>query len=163
MPKTLQPLHEILALLHDNPGQIASRTGDLTPAQLRTAPELDAWSLTDILAHLRSCADVWGDCIATMLAEDHPTIRAINPGAWIERTDYRDLEFTSSFSAFTAQRDDLLTTLEALSREQWERSATITGAGAPLTRSVHFYAQWLARHERSHLREIGRVATAVRQ
>jgi hypothetical protein len=163
MPRTLMPPASIVTLLRDNPGRIASLTADLTPAQLRAAPEPGAWSLTDILAHLRACADVWGDCIATMLAEDHPTIRAINPGAWIERTDYRDLEFTSSFSAFTAQRDDLLTTLEALSREQWERGATITGAGAPLTRTARFYAQWLTRHERTHLREMGRVATAVRQ
>lgn len=163
MAKTLLPPADILALLRDNPNRIASLTLDLSPAQLRAAPEPGAWSLTAILAHLRSCADVWGTCIATMLAEDHPTIRAINPGAWIEQTAYRDLAFAPSFTAFTTQRDDLLTTLDALSPEQWERSATITGAGAPLTRTVRFYAQWLARHERSHLKEIGRVATAVRQ
>lgn len=163
MPKPPLPTAEILSLLRENPRRMAALTGDLSPAQLRTPPEPDAWSLTDILAHLRSCADVWGACIATMLAEDHPTIRAINPRGWIERTNYRDLEFVASFVAFTAQRDDLLTTLAALSPEQWERSATITGAGAPLTRTVRFYAQWLARHERSHLMEIARVATAARQ
>jgi hypothetical protein len=162
MPKAPLPTAEILTLLRSNPGQIASLTAGLNPAQFRTPPEADAWSLTDILAHLRSCADVWGDCIATMLAEDHPTIRAINPSAWIERTDYRDLGFASSFAAFTAQRDALLTTLDALTPAQWERDATITGAGAPLTRTVGFYAQWLARHERSHLREIARVAATVR-
>ena len=69
----------------------------------------------------------------------------------------------ASFAAFTAQRQDLLATLEERSLEQWERSAKVTGAGAPLTRTVHFYAQWLARHERSHLKEIGRVAAAVRR
>lgn len=97
-----------------------------------------------------------------MLAEDQPTIRAINPQAWIERTDYRDLAFASSFAAFTAQRGELLTTLDALTPEQWERNATVTGAGAPLTRDVHFYAQWLASHERSHLKEMARVADTVR-
>lgn len=163
MPKTPLAPAEILPLLRDNPGQIASLTEDLTPAQLRTAPEPDAWSLTEILAHLRACADVWGACIASMLAEDHPTIRAINPRGWIKQTDYRNLEFAPSFAAFTAQREALLATLGPLTLAQWERSATITGAGAPLTRTVHFYAQWLARHERSHLREIGQVATAVRQ
>lgn len=163
MPKTPLPPADILALLRDNPGQIALLTADLSPVQLRTSPEVGIWSVTDILAHLRSCADVWGDCMATMLAEEDPTIRAINPRGWIKRTDYRELEFAPSFAAFTAQRDALVTTLAALSPEQWERSATITGAGATLTRTVHFYAQWLARHERSHLKEIGRVATAVRQ
>jgi hypothetical protein len=154
---------EILALLRENPVQLTGLTAGLTPDQLRTPPAPDAWTLTDILAHLRACADVWGDCITTMLAEEHPTIRAINPRAWITRTDYRALEFAPSFAAFSAQRDDLLTTLDVLTPEQWERRATITGAGAPLTRDVRFYAQWLARHERSHLKEFARVAQAVRE
>lgn len=160
MSKTSLSPAEILALLHEQPAQMAALTADLTPAQLRSPPDPDAWSLTDILAHLRACADVWGDCIVTMLAENEPTIRAINPTTWIERTDYRDLDYELSFAAFTTQRDDLLTTLDELSPKQWARSATITGAGAPLTRTVHFYAQWLARHERTHLREIARVAKA---
>ena len=163
MPKTpLSPV-EVVSLLRENPEQISSVTTGLTPTQLRKRPEPDAWSLTDILAHLRACADVWGDCIATMLAEEHSTIRAINPRSWIKRTDYRDLDFAPSFAAFTDQRNNLLARLDALSVEQWERSAIITGAGAPLTRTVHFYAQWLARHERSHMKEIARVTAAVRQ
>ncbi len=162
MPKTSLPPTEIVTLLRENPGQIFSVTASLTSTQLRTAPEPSAWSLTEILAHLRACADVWGGCISTILAEDHPTIRAINPSAWIERTDYRNLEFAPSFAAFTAQRADLLATLDALTPEKWERNATITGAGAPLTRDVRFYAQWLARHERSHLKEMARVANVVR-
>ena len=163
MKKDLFSLPETLTVLRENPVRMTELTASLNPAQLRTPPAPDAWSLTDILAHLRSCADVWGACITTMLAEEHPTIRAINPRGWIKRTDYRDLEFAPSFAAFNAQRDDLLITLDALTPEQWERSATITGAGAPLTRTVHFYAQWLARHERSHLKEIERVATTVCQ
>jgi hypothetical protein len=162
MPKAPLPTTEILALLRENPARMAGITADLSPAQLRTPPEPEVWSITGILAHLRACADVWGDCIATILEEDHPTIRAINPGAWIERTDYRDLEFASSFAAFTAQRADLLITLEALAPEQWEHDATITGAGAPLTRDVRFYAQWLARHERTHVKQMARVAESVR-
>ena len=50
------------------------------------------WSATEILAHLRSCADVWGDCIAAILAEDRPTLRAINPTTWIDRTNYRETD-----------------------------------------------------------------------
>jgi hypothetical protein len=162
MPSAPLPPPEILTLLRGNPGQIASLTAGVTPARLRTPPEPEAWSLTDILAHLRACADVWGACIATMLAEEQPTIRAINPGAWIRQTDYRDLEFAPSFAAFTAQREALLATVDTLTPEQWERSATVTGAGAPLTRTVRFYAQWLATHERTHLTQMARVATTVR-
>lgn len=161
MTKRPLPTAEILALLREQPLRIAQITAPLTPAQLDTPPAPDAWPLTGALAHLRACADVWGACIATMLAEDAPTIRAINPGAWIARTEYRDLAFAPSFAAYTAQRAALLATLESLPPSHWERAATVTGAGAPRTRTVRFYAQWLATHERSHLKQIAQTAQAV--
>jgi hypothetical protein len=49
------------------------------------------WSVNDILAHLRSCGDdLWGKYMATILAEDHPKIRAMNPTTWIKLTHYPD-------------------------------------------------------------------------
>jgi hypothetical protein len=144
---------KLLTLLKNNPLTIAELVADLTANQLRTAPEDGEWTAVEILAHLRSCADVWGSCIVTILAEDHPTIRATNPTTWIKNTNYPDLEFQPSFQAFTTQRAELLTRLEPLAPEDWLRGATVTGAGKPLERTVQFYAQWLAKHERSHLKQ----------
>ena len=126
----------ILVLLAESTMRIASLTIDLTSEQLRTLPSPNEWSARDVLAHLRSCADVWGDCIARMLAEEHPTIRAINPRTWIRRTNYSDLDFRPSFEAYATQRGDLLACLEELSPAQWLRSATVTGAGKTLVRTV---------------------------
>lgn len=151
-------IEKTMTILPDTPSRIAALTANLTPEQLRTRPADDAWSVVDVLAHLRACSDVWGDCIATILAEDHPTIRAVNPRTWVKSTDYPSLAFQPSLDAFTAKRKKLLPMLEALSPEQWQRSATVTGAGAPLQRTVHFYAQWLARHERSHYKQFKQLA-----
>jgi hypothetical protein len=150
-------VEQVLSLLAATPERIVTMTTGLAPIQLRTAPEHDTWSANDVLSHLRSCADVWGGCIATMLAEDRPTIRAINPTTWIERTDYPLLEFQPSLQVFLSQRADLLAVLEPLPPDDWSRSATVTGAGKPLERTVLFYAQWLARHERSHIKQIQRI------
>jgi len=38
----------------------------------------------------------------------------------------------------------------------------VVGAGKPLERNVLFYAQWVAEHERPHLKQIQRTAAAVR-
>ena len=157
MAKTLLPTPEVLALLGENPRQIAALTAGLDAAGLQTPPAPGQWSFNDILAHLRSCADVWGDCIARILAEDNPTLRAMDPRTWTERTDYRSQPFRASFEAFTAQRAALLAALEPLTPEQWAREATVVGAGKPLVRSVHFYARWLAEHERSHVKHIRRM------
>jgi hypothetical protein len=41
----------------------AALTGGLAPAQLQAVPAPDQWSATEVLAHLRACADMWGGCI----------------------------------------------------------------------------------------------------
>ena len=100
---------------------------------------------------------------AAILAEDHPTLRAVNPTTWIKQTDYPEQEFRASFRAFSTQRADLLAVLEPLTPEDLARSATLTGAGKPLERTVFFYAQWLARHERPHIKQIQRIVTTLRK
>jgi len=54
------------------------------------------WSASDVLAHLRSCADVWGGYMMRILAEDRPTVHAVNPTTWIRQTDYPDLDVHTS-------------------------------------------------------------------
>lgn len=162
MPHDLLTKEQTLTVLRATPTSLAALTTGLTPAQLRTPPSPDEWSANDVLAHLRACADVRGGAALTILAGTTPTLRAINPLTWIAQTDYLDLEFADSLRAFTAQRAELLAALEAAEPEGWSRSAVVTGAGAPLTRSVLFYAQWVARHERPHVKQVARIAEALR-
>jgi hypothetical protein len=151
----------ILAMLAETPQRIATLTNGLTKVQLHTPPGNGEWSASDVLAHLRSCADVWGECIARILSEDKPVIRVINPRTWINKTNYNELEFGPSLEAYTIQRNDLLAVLEPLAPRDWSRLATITDAGRPQVRSVYTYAEWLAVHERSHYKQFKRLASAV--
>jgi DinB family protein len=96
-----------------------------------------------------------------MIAEDRPTLRAVNPRTWIKQTNYLDLEFRLSLRAFTTQRAELMALLEPLPPEGWARAATVTGAGAVLERTVLSYAQWLAVHERPHLKQIERISRTM--
>ena len=154
-------IDELLTILAEGPPRLAASTALLSPAQLRTRPKNEEWSATDVLAHVRACADIWGGCIESIIAEDRPTLRAVNPRSWIKKTDYRDLEFRSSLRSFTKQRSVLLAVLEPLPPKGWSRSATVTGAGAVLVRTVHFYAHWLAKHERTHVKQIARIANEM--
>lgn len=163
MPRASLTVEETLAILTATPASLAALAVGLSSDRLQIRPSPDDWSANEVLAHLRACADVWGGCIATMLAEDAPTLRAVDPRTWLESTDYRDQPFAASLRAFTAQRADLLATLQSMPPEGWTRSATVTGAGAPLQRTVLTYAQRLARHERPHLKQIERVPTALRK
>lgn len=154
-------IDQVLTLLAEAPSRIAALTAGLKPAQLNNAPKPGEWSVNEVLAHLRSCADVRGDIIPTILAEDHPTLRAIDPRTWIKQTNYLDMDFRPSFEAFARQRAELLAILEPLPLAAWSRAATVTGAGKILERTVLFYAQWLAGHERQHVKQVKRIVNAV--
>lgn len=161
MPDRSLTIEQVLTLLAAAPPHLAAATAGLAPGRLRAAPNPGEWSANEVLAHLRSCADVWGNCIAAILSADTPVLRAVNPRTWIQKTDYLEQEFQPSLQAFTAQRAGLLAVLKPLAPENWSRSATVTGAGKTLVRTVHSYAQWLATHERPHLKQIERIVKRV--
>ncbi len=161
MPNQSLTTQQVLTLLAETPPRLEALTAGLAPAHLLTAPNDGEWSANDVLAHLRACADVWGGCIAAIIAEERPTLRAVNPRTWIEQTDYRELEFRPSLRAFAAQRAGLLAVLEPLPPDGWSRAATVTGAGKTLERTVLSYARWLAEHERPHVKQIERIVSAV--
>jgi len=161
MARQLMTMEQILAILTQTPDRLIELTAGLSGSQLRDAPEPGEWSVTEVLAHLRSCADVWGDAIEAIVITDHPTIRALNPTSWIKTTDYREIGFGPSLQAFTRQRDRLLALLGQLPKEGWSRSATVLGGGNPFELTVHSYANRLARHERSHWRQVAKTVKAL--
>jgi uncharacterized damage-inducible protein DinB len=151
---------QVLVQLKEQPDAIATLTANLSRARLHRAPSAGAWSVNDVLAHLRSCSDMWGKYIATIIAEDRPTIRAMNPTTWIKSTNYPEQDFAPSFRAYAKQRAELLALLRPLPKAAWSRGATVTGAGRPRERTVLEYAQWLANHERSHVKHIARIVSS---
>jgi hypothetical protein len=161
-PRRSLTIDQTLTLLTETPRRIAALTKGLSAAQLRASPERREWSVNDVLAHLRSCADARGEFTRAILAEDRPTLRAIDPTTLIEKTDYPELQFGPSFRSFTRQRARLLTFLKSLPKESWSRTAIVTGGGPARERTVLFYAQWLARHEPTHVRQIGRIVNTKR-
>jgi hypothetical protein len=110
-----------------------------------------------MLVHLRSCSVMWGMYIGVILSENKPTYKAVSPTTWIMQTDYREQDFKPSLQAYTTQRAGLLALLKPLPPDSWSRVAIVTGAGKPRQRSVYTYAQWLANHERSHLKQFKNI------
>jgi hypothetical protein len=152
-------IEQVLTQLKEQPKAIAALTAGLPKVRLHRAPSRGEWSVNDVLAHLRSCSDMWGRYIALIIAEDRPTYRAMNPTTWIKSTNYPELEFARSLGAFAEQRAELLALLRPLPKAAWSRSATVTGAGRPRERTVLDYARWLANHERSHVKHIARIVS----
>ena len=153
---------EIIGLLGGTAARVDALIVDVGTDRLRSSRQDGGWSANEVLAHLRACADVWGGCIETMLAEESPTIRAVNPRQWIKKTDYPRLEFATSLEAFRMQRARLMTILEGLGDDQWSRSATMTHSGAPIERTLQSFADRMAVHERRHLKQIEQIVRSLR-
>ena len=148
---------EIIVRLAAAPRRIAAATAGMPNSRLRAVPAPGAWSIVDILAHLRASTDVWGGAIDQILAARCPTFKAISPHTWLKQTDYRSLDFAVLLRAYTRQRTALVRQLLALPARAWERSAIVTGCGAALERTLTWYALGIAGHEHSHLKHIERL------
>jgi hypothetical protein len=156
------PIEKILTVLKETPPRLAKITTGLAPTQLHTAPSASEWSANEVHAHLRACNEVWGGYyIMTILAQENPTIKAMNPRTWIKNTDYLVQEFQSSLRAFARQRKRLLVVLEPLPPKDWVRTNMLIGAGKPLQQTLISHADGLARHERAHLKQIERILKAL--
>jgi len=150
MRATLPEIEQYLKLLEETPRRIKRLTGSMDEARLQRRTEKERWSVNDILAHLRSCADVWGDSIAAMLAEENPRVPYRHPRQWIKKTDYLELPFHESFQAFIVQRRKLLRVLKPLSPKAWSRAATIQGR----EHTVFTQVRRMAMHESVHCEQI---------
>lgn len=154
---------EILRQLREGPRQIEVLTANLAPADLRTRPTPDEWSINENLAHLRASADVWGKYMGRIMEEDNPTFTSINPRAHMRKTDYPEQEFAPSFRAFSEQREALMAMLEALPEAGWTRTATVKVYSEPFEFTVRHYGDKLARHEAVHLPQIAGIISSLKR
>ena len=150
----------VIKLLKTTPRRIASASRGLSDRELNWKPAAGSWSVNEVFAHLRACADVWGESIMKILEQDNPTFRYVSPRTWIRKTNYLDLDFKASFLAFRKQREDLLKILQALPQEDWLRRANVKAATKLRHETVLSYAQRLAGHEAGHCEQIDRVLHA---
>lgn len=153
---------ECVAALRETPTLLASAARAAKSDHLERRPSPDQWSAREVLVHLRACADIWGQAIARLLDEDHPTIEAVNPRRWQRTMPYGATPFDQSLRAFARQRRQLLRRLEPLDEDEWGRWATVTGGGRPRRVTVGDYAYRLARHERPHVRQLRAVLARVK-
>ena len=162
MPSRPLTVEEIMAILSDTPGRLAAIVGEVEESLLHVPPTDGEWSANDVLAHLRACSDVLGGNMLRIVAEDQPSWRAMNPRTWQGKSGYHDWQFAPALAAFVAQRRELLEVLRSLPSEAWERTATVA---VPPNRtfeySVRYYGDWLAGHERAHLKKLPGIISAA--
>jgi hypothetical protein len=148
---------EIMPILRTTVPRIEELTADLTDEQLHASPQPGEWSLAVVLAHLRACNDTLGGNMRRILTEDHPAWRAMSPRTWQTKSGYNEWQFRPAFDDFKIKRAELLELLDATPTENWSRTATVkVPPNKVYEYDVWYYADWLAGHERSHVRAMER-------
>lgn len=144
----------LLTLLAETPQRLAVMTHGLDPARCHTRLGENAWSVQDVLAHLRVCAAVWGQSIVAMITQDRPTLRYVSPRTVAKQRNYTTQEYHTSLQAFSKQRTELLQLLTSLPEEAWSRGATFTGTTRGREQTIYSYAQRITAHEAEHVAQI---------
>ena len=157
MKATPSEIEKHLGIISETPLQIKQLTNGLDEARLQFKPGDKSWSVNDILAHLRSCADLWTHSIYAMLAENNPELPDINERKWAKITRYDELSFVESFQAFSLQRENLLRVLKALPFESWERSAIIFER----KHTIFTQTRRMAKHETEHIEQIEKLLSVA--
>ena len=147
---------QVLALLAETPPRLAAITASAPAASLQRVPASKVWSPVEHVAHLRGCADVWGETMRTMLAEAEPALVRVDPRKQAQSAGYARLPFAESLAAFKRQRAELLRMLMPLPFEAWNRGAMI----GTNRHTVFSQARRLALHEQEHCEQVEAIVGA---
>ena len=161
MPKqaSVAEIERHLSTLRESPVLIARLSGGLDEARLRQAPAPKEWSLVEVLAHVRSGAEVWSYSIYAMLTLEAPTLAHVHPRDWAKMQRYETLSFAENMQAFVVGRANLLRVLERLAFADWSRTARFTGKLN--TTTIFGETLRMALHEADHWQQFEQTAAAV--
>lgn len=131
-------------------------------ALLRTVPDAttrvtgdgeEAWSIVEIICHLRDAEATVLERVRLMLAQDNPFLAAYDQAALAEQAGYREQSLQDALAGFIRLREEQIGLLEALDESQWARSGMHEEAGETSVESLTLH---MAAHDVVHLAQISR-------
>ena len=158
MKATSSGIQTVLSSLAETPGKLTSLAAEFDESRLYSLRSEKTWSFSEILAHLRACADIWTFSIYAMLTEEKPILPDVNERKWAKLSAYARLPIALSLQAFTFQREELLRVLRPLPKDGWEHSSLTLER----EHTVFTQARRMALHEQGHLEQIEDLLNQVK-
>lgn len=141
----------VLTMLHENIVHLTQLLANIPEEIANSQPTPHDWSLAQVIAHLRSSADLNQFKIFAMLATDTPHIPAIHPRLeWQKIVPYTQRRLAQSLMAYQLQREELLIVLRGLDEAGWNRGGVWDGRSY----TIYLVARSMALHERDHFMQI---------
>jgi len=149
---------EITTYLRNYPNEIEALVANLTDDQFRSRPAEDAWSIIELLCHLRDSAQEDGIRIRRLIEEDNPTLVPFDQEEWARDRRYHDDDPRKTLTALRAYWNGLAYYIESIPAHAWQRSGHHPEFGP---RTVATQAQQTLDHAAEHLAQIRGVVETV--
>lgn len=152
----LEPLSPTQALdaLATVPPAVHRLIDGLSEDQLNQPPRPGEWSIREVLAHLLGAQELVAYRIDKMLAEDHPSLKAVGLPVAGENLSSWEL-----FEQFRRSREAMVSTLRGIAPLDWWR----TGEHEEFsTVTILQQASYFAKHDHAHLTQIERIRRDLR-
>lgn len=148
---------DLLMRLAQTPAQLASIVTAQKQASLVARRAVDDWSADEILAHLRAADDILSYRVYALLVRDNPLLPALDERSWAVIAGYDKMDFFGSLTTFTARRAELVTALQRLPLNAWQRTG-VHDANGPFT--LWTLVQHLVAHEEEHCQQLAALFTS---
>ena len=112
-----------LERLRDAPRRIVAATTEASDERLNVRTADEPWSVNDVLAHVRSAADVRDRFIRRLATEPRSSIPYQSARSELAKTDYLERPFAENLAAYAGKRAELVAFLESLPSDSWNRGA----------------------------------------
>lgn len=113
----------------------------------------DAWSIVDVVCHLRDAEARVIERVRRMRDEDRPALDAFDPEELARVRRYRDQSLIQALDELSRLREEQIALLEALAPDDWQRSGVHPEAGEI---TIQQLVAHMAAHDAIHLAQIAR-------
>jgi len=133
---------------------LSSRLSNCAEAVLTCRPTPDAWSITEIVCHLRDVEEFYLARVRFILLNRDPVLLGFDPDRWAAERQYRRCACRAALAAFVARREETLSALSTLGEDAWERGGAHSLRGwMTVRRIVHGWAK----HDIEHIDQVDRA------
>ncbi len=145
---------ELLEVFRATPVVLRGLLRDVDAASTADRPDEAGWSIVEVVAHLADADETAIERIGLMVARDRPRLASYDEADRAEERGYRQMPITGALARFATMRGNLVSQLERLDPDAWQRTGLHDDAGEI---SVEALAAHMAAHDSIHLAQIARL------
>jgi DinB superfamily len=146
-----------LAVQAATPKKLERLIRGVPTGKLRKRPAADAWSASEILAHMADTEIVGGYRMRVILGAPGSPITGFNQDAWVTSGHYEKRDPRKSVEQFRVLREANLALLKSLTPEQWKQYGMHSERGRE---SIEDLVLRFAGHDLNHVQQIERILSA---